>query len=110
MLSDWTHLNVQHISTDKKDNLSSKTDFFYISSSLNKNNDCCRLEQCTGYLRNTRNREKEGNNFSFRDGVLSFYVDLFDTIHSTLYHSFDTGFRIMVDDKDKNEEDENCEK
>ena len=99
----YNHILIKHLGDDKPTNETRK-EFETIHNYVMMQIKQCQLEKCNKLHRNCRNREKQqsplshinDNNDSME--LFNFYVDILDTIHCFLIHTFDIGFRIKSDE------------
>eukprot|EP01084_Bolivina_argentea_P110187 196811_1 len=97
LLDDYAHVMKYHINAGSiKDN---NDQFEQIHNYICKHIKCD-IKTCQQFIRNNRNRtrEKTENDANNNDKNAAFYIDILDTIHCYLIHSFDVGFRIKSDE------------
>ena len=104
LVDDYTHLMEEH-----------EEDIYdlnqWILSSLN-NNKKCNIEKCQHTYRhyndkNDNNKDQNNNSTTSCNPNLKFFFNLFDLMHFYLYHLYETGHRVKMDDIeiDDNEKD-----
>ena len=91
-----------HLNTPSK--LKDDSNYKYINNTL-INMVKCTISNCLHYTRNNRNRESEKRNDDDDDDGI-FYTDLLDNIHCYLIHSYDTGFRVINNNKKEEQYDD----
>eukprot|EP01084_Bolivina_argentea_P156386 272552_1 len=89
LMNDYAHLIYHHLNGDKYG-----SEYERICNYLHKHVPTCPIDKCLKYNRNSRDREHQCIKVNFSDEKIKCYIDLLDTIHSNLLHSFDIGFRI----------------
>eukprot|EP01084_Bolivina_argentea_P166039 288361_1 len=99
-LSDhFNHILTTHL-RDNKSIQQSNNELELIHAYIMQKIQTCKLEHCSKYKRNNRNRERE-NILSISTNIIDheseYYIELLDTIHCFFVHTFDCGFRIHSD-------------
>eukprot|EP01084_Bolivina_argentea_P274063 467023_1 len=118
LINDYNHILTKHLG-DNKPIKQTRNEYEQINQFIMSQIKHCQLEKCNKLNRNTRNREKEplldtiqlNNTNNDTNDLLSFYIDILDTIHCYLIHSFDIGYRIksnelqLINDQKQSDKD-----
>ena len=103
IMDDYIHILVSHIDGSHEIFLEI---YKYLISVVGK----CDILQCNKFIRNGRLRDDKKEKIICENDdkyIITAYIDILDTIHCNLIHSFDTGLRInhdMIDIQQKEED------
>ena len=90
LINDFHHILNQHLDADSRKSNEEFEDIYYEL----KRYIHCDIKQCAYYRRSLRDRE--GDRFRVNRDEETVYMDIMDTVHCYLLHSYDLAFRIKA--------------